>query len=52
MHRYRIVVGLDLSEYAEVVLEHALDQAARHELSELHFVTVVPDASATLVPSR
>jgi nucleotide-binding universal stress UspA family protein len=44
MDRYRIVVGLDLSEYAEVVLEHALDQAARHEQPELHFVTVVPDA--------
>jgi nucleotide-binding universal stress UspA family protein len=44
MDRYRIVVGLDLSEYAEVVLEHALDQAARHERSELHFVTAIPDA--------
>jgi nucleotide-binding universal stress UspA family protein len=44
MDRYRIVVALDLSEYAEVVLEHALDQAARHEQPDLHFVTVVPDA--------
>jgi nucleotide-binding universal stress UspA family protein len=38
--RYRIVVGLDLSEYADIVLEHALDQAARHDYPELHFVTV------------
>jgi nucleotide-binding universal stress UspA family protein len=42
MDRYRIVVALDLSEYAEIVLEHALDQAARHEQPDLHFVTVVP----------
>src|SRR5205085_2873106 len=38
--RYRIVVGIDLSEYSEVVLEHALDQAARHDSPELHLVTV------------
>jgi len=38
--RYRIVVALDLSEYAEVVLEHALDQAARHDAPELHLLTV------------
>jgi universal stress protein A len=41
--RYRIVVALDLSEYAEIVLEHALDLAARHEPTDLHFVTVVED---------
>ncbi len=41
--RYRIVVALDLSEYAEIVLEHALDQAARHDAPDLHFVTVVED---------
>lgn len=45
MQRYRIVVALDQSEYAEIVLEHALDQAARHEHPDLHFVTVVPDES-------
>ncbi len=43
MLRYRIVVALDRSEYAEIVLEHALDQAARHEHPDLHFVTVVSD---------
>lgn len=43
MDRYRIVVALDLSEYAEIVLEHALDQAARHDQPDLHFLTVVPD---------
>jgi nucleotide-binding universal stress UspA family protein len=37
---YRIVVGLDLGEYSEIVLEHALDQAARHDYPELHLVTV------------
>ena len=38
---YRIVVALDLSEYAEIVLEHALDQAARHSAPDIHFLTVV-----------
>ena len=38
--RYRIVVGIDLSEYTEIVIEHALDQAARHDQPELHFLTV------------
>ena len=40
VRRYRIVVGIDLSEYADIVIEHALDQAARHEAPELHFLTV------------
>jgi nucleotide-binding universal stress UspA family protein len=40
VRRYRMVVGIDLSEYADIVLEHALDQAARHEAPELHFITV------------
>jgi nucleotide-binding universal stress UspA family protein len=38
---YRVVVALDLSEYAEIVLEHALDQAARHPSPDLHFVHVI-----------
>jgi nucleotide-binding universal stress UspA family protein len=38
--RFRIVAALDQSEYAEVVLEHAIDQAARHERPDLHFVAV------------
>lgn len=38
---YRIVVALDLSEYAEIVLEHALDQAARHDSPDLHFLHVL-----------
>lgn len=40
IRRYRIVAGIDLSEYADIVLEHALDQAARHQAPELHLVTV------------
>ena len=40
MRRYRIVVGVDLSEYSDIVVEHALDQAARHHNPELHFLTV------------
>jgi nucleotide-binding universal stress UspA family protein len=38
--RFRIVTALDGSEYAEIVLEHALDQAARHENVDLHFLSV------------
>jgi nucleotide-binding universal stress UspA family protein len=38
--RYKIVVGVDLTEYCEIVLEHALDQAARHHAPELHFLYV------------
>lgn len=40
VRRYRIVAGIDLSEYADIVIEHALDQAARHAAPELHFLTV------------
>jgi len=39
--RFGIVIGLDRSEYAEIVLEHALDQAARHDAPDLHILTVV-----------
>jgi nucleotide-binding universal stress UspA family protein len=38
---HRIVVGLDLEEYSNIVLEHALDQAARHRAPDLHFLTVI-----------
>ncbi len=38
--RYRIVVGIDLTEYSDIVIEHSLDQAARHDAPELHFLTV------------
>jgi nucleotide-binding universal stress UspA family protein len=40
---FRIVVALDLSEYSEIVLEYALDQAARHSAPDIHFVHVVDD---------
>ncbi len=39
----RILIALDRSEYAEIVLEHGLDQAARHPGTELHVVTAIPD---------
>ena len=35
-----MVVGIDLTEYSQIVLEHALDQAARHHSPEMHFVHV------------
>jgi len=40
IRRYRIVVGVDLSEWSDIVIEHALDQAARHDSPELHFLSV------------
>ena len=46
--RYKIVVGIDLSEYADIVLEHALDQAARHDAPELHFLTVCEKRRAAI----
>ncbi|HEU0031884.1 MAG TPA: universal stress protein [Kofleriaceae bacterium] len=39
----RILTALDRSEYAEIVLEHAIDQAARHPGAELHFAIVIDD---------
>jgi len=39
--RFRIVSALDSSDYAPIVLEHALDLAARHDAPDLHFVRVV-----------
>jgi nucleotide-binding universal stress UspA family protein len=50
---FRIVVALDLSEYAEIVLEHALDQAARHSSPDLHFLFVVDsDRDATVEAAK
>jgi adenylylsulfate kinase len=40
---YCIVIALDTSEYSHLVLEHALDQASRHDICDLHAVTVVAD---------
>ena len=37
---YRIVAALDGSAASVAVLEHTLDQAARHESTEIHLVTV------------
>jgi len=39
--RFRIVIAIDGSQYSEIVLEHALDQAARHDSPDLHLVTIV-----------
>jgi nucleotide-binding universal stress UspA family protein len=51
--RFRIVVALDLSEYAEIVLEYALDQAARHSTPDLHFIHVVDnDRDATIEAAK
>jgi nucleotide-binding universal stress UspA family protein len=40
----RILIALDRSEYSEIVVEHAFDQAVREHASDLHVVTVVADA--------
>lgn len=41
---YGIVVAIDLGQYSSIVVEHALDQAARHDAPDLHFLTVVDHA--------
>jgi nucleotide-binding universal stress UspA family protein len=41
LRRFGIVVAIDLSEFSEIVLEHAIDQAARHDAPDLHVLTVV-----------
>jgi nucleotide-binding universal stress UspA family protein len=38
---FKLVVALDLSQYAPAVLEHALDEANRHDATEIHLVAVV-----------
>ena len=40
----KILTALDRSEYAEIVLEHALDQAVQYPDAELHFVSTITDA--------
>jgi len=41
--RSTIVVGVDLSEYSDVVLERALDEASRRERPAIHVVAAVPE---------
>ncbi len=51
--RFCIVVALDDSEYAEIVIEHAIDQAARHDDVDFHAIAVVDDEDrATGVKQR
>jgi nucleotide-binding universal stress UspA family protein len=38
---FRIVVALDLEQYSQIVLDHALDQAVRHRAPDVHFLSVV-----------
>jgi nucleotide-binding universal stress UspA family protein len=39
----KILVALDRSEYAEIVLEHALDRAVQDQAGDLHVATAVSD---------
>jgi nucleotide-binding universal stress UspA family protein len=50
--RFRIVIALDRSEYAEIVLEHGLDQAARHDAPDIHFITIADETDPTLDPTK
>lgn len=50
--RYPILVAIDDSEYAEIVLEHALDQAARHDAPDLHVLRVLENGEANLEHER
>lgn len=42
---YGIVVAVDLGQFSSIVVEHALDQASRHDAPDLHFLTVVDRAA-------
>lgn len=52
----KVLIAIDRSEYAEIVLEHGLDQAARSRVDELHFVTAVdttaPDPDREVADAR
>jgi nucleotide-binding universal stress UspA family protein len=50
--RFPIVIAIDGSEYSEIVLQHGLDQAARHDTPDLHVITVVDDTRADLEPVK
>jgi hypothetical protein len=39
----KVLTALDRSEYAEIVLEHGIDQVVRRPTAELHVVTALPD---------
>ncbi len=39
--RMKVLIAIDRSEYAEIVLEHGLDQASRSAADEIHVVTAV-----------
>lgn len=39
----KILTALDRSEYAEIVLEHGIDQTVRQAGAELHVATALPD---------
>jgi nucleotide-binding universal stress UspA family protein len=41
--KHTIVCALDLTEAAPVVLERALDTAARHDTADIHVVSVIDD---------
>ncbi len=45
MSPFTMIVGVDLTEYAEAVLEHGLDQALRHDEATVRVVTVIPKSS-------
>lgn len=50
--RFSIVVPLDGSEYSEIVVEHAFDQAVRHDAPDLHFIAVVKKGTKDLEPTK
>jgi nucleotide-binding universal stress UspA family protein len=50
--RYPILIAIDDSEYAEIVLEHALDQAARHDAPDLHVLRVIDTSEPDLEHER
>ncbi len=46
--RFPVLIAIDDTEYAAAVLEHGLDQAARHDAPDIHVLRVVRKGEADL----
>ena len=50
--RFPILIAIDDTEYADAVLQHGLDQAARHDAPDIHVLRVVQKGEGDLDHER
>lgn len=50
--RFKLLIAIDDTEYADTVLQHGLDQASRHDSSDVHVLRVVRSGEADLEHER